>query len=56
MFLISQKQTTKEITDICYSIHLLEDCYLKSLGLQSRRNSKYVFSRLSLEKNKMEGF
>lgn len=52
---ISQKETIKEITNIPYLIHHLKDRYLKSLGLQSRRNSNYVLSRLSM-KNKIERF
>lgn len=52
---ISQKEAIKEITNIPYLIHQLKDRYLKSLGLQSRRNSNYVLSRLSM-KNKIERF
>lgn len=44
MVLISQKETIREITNIHYLIRQLKDHYLKSLGLQSRRNSNYVLS------------
>lgn len=56
MVLISQKETIREITNIHYLICQLKDHYLKSLGLQSRRNSNYVLSWHSLDKNKMERF